>query len=205
MKKLITLALAAVFMLGVSATIHADQTPTAAVASADAVTGTSMAGVEAPKWFNGNWLVVPNYGRPNTDGGTAFDEVKVQAKAYKTAREAGDLKGLDDKVKNAFWTSVQAWAYNNAGLAKIHEADAAGGPKAGEKALAIYSEAETFLNKGLGVIHAAAKLEGGENDAQTAAFKGEVKARHDSRKMLAHNLLYAERCLGKKPWPKEQK
>lgn len=58
-----------------------------------------------PRWFNGNFLAK---NLTNAD----YKSIQAQMIRYETAKATHDLKG---ELDNSFWTSVQAWAYMNAG------------------------------------------------------------------------------------------
>ena len=138
------------------------------------------------KYINGTWLVIENYGQPNSEGWQPSVDVRAQQAAYTAAKKSGDFQG---KVDNAFWTSVQAWAYNNAGYAKLKAADWAG--------------AKELLLQGQVVLNDGGALGEGANAAQVKAFEGEEAQRSAVSAKLAKNLLFVQRNLGEKPWPKK--
>lgn len=150
---------------------------------------TTVAGpvVEAPKWFNGNWRAVARYGDPgDVAGKQAAQEVKAQQAAYKAAKDAGKV---EEMVANALWTSVQAWALNNAAFnILIHDAQ----PIAP-------NDPETMVAKGL-LLRAQNLLK----DAEASTYPGEVAQREAASAKIESNLLYAQRLLGEKPWPAKE-
>ncbi len=160
--------------------------------------------VNTPSQFNYSWLSIPKYGVSEKVGGTsegekAYLEVVAQSDAYIRAKEAGVLQGMLD---NALSTSIQAWALQNKGLSLIKSITE---PLSSEDTITKATEAETLLNQAINLVNSADKLGAGENQSQANAFRKENKARKEVLVMAQRNLLYVERVLGKKPWPKVKK
>lgn len=193
MRKFIAMVMLAMSMF-TPGNIHAD----GVTAIAGNVTVSAGPEIQQPKWINGNWLAINGYGVPGTQGGLDSVAVAAQYDAYKAAKKANNLVG---KVSNGMWSSVQAWAFFNAGMAKLQEAEAAGGPKEDTASRPHYLKAKTYFLTGLSLLKDAGDLGEGENEAQSKAFDGERAQRKDAKKKLTKNLLYVERCLGEKPWP----
>jgi hypothetical protein len=167
-------AFAAAFLLCLTLLLpqlaHADQTPT-----------TQTTSISTPAWFNGSWLSAQQektYGAP---GDTVAPSVIAQQQAYLIAKKSKDLDGM---LKNALWTSVQAWAYNNAGR------DAAWAGNS-DKSISYYL-------LGLNLLDAAQPISSADFPDQ---FNHEMKEREAAKDKLSSNLLYEKRVTGAVPWP----
>jgi hypothetical protein len=149
----------------------AASTITTQAAAAPAVT------VPTPKWFNGNWFAEaakPGYGAPDD---TIAPTVKAQQDAYTAAKTKDDLDG---KLANAFWSSVQAWAFNNAARKAMADND--------------FTAAADLLEKGLAVLDAVPELSA---DVPKGAADGEKGQRALARKKLESNKTYVDAQLAK--------
>jgi hypothetical protein len=168
--------------------------------------------ITQPKWFNGNWMVVEHYGDPsNSSGMAALREVEAQKKAYADAKKfkGGEDDNLAAMVSSSFWTSVQAWAYNNYGhrLIAKHlkdiERDDKGRVTNMDKLKPNLEKAKSLLLAGLDILDHAPELGTPANDAQKAGFEHEVAQRRDAKDKLDSNLLFVKRWLGEEPWPSD--
>ncbi len=160
-----------------------------------------------PANFNGSWIGVEGYGdKANPNGLAVYRSVEAQKAAYTAAKKANDLKG---KVENSFWTSIQAWAFNNYGNHLIHKFDAS--VKFDEKHNIINKDelrpdllaAKESLQAGLAILDGATSLHADEGDAKVKAYVAENRDRAAARVKLDSNLLYVQRQLGEKEWPKK--
>lgn len=149
-----------------------------------------------PKQFNGSWIGVEGYGDPNNaEGWRVYEEVKAQKKAYADAKKLNDVEA---SLANSFWTSVQIWVCNNAGYRKIKEYQSKATFKDYNlsnraEMTPILEEAKKHLDRAIAIAEAA---------NPTEPSQGELDNRMSARAMAEGNLLYVERCLGLKPWPK---
>lgn len=161
-------------------------TPLGAVSAPAAVTLSALP--STPKWFNGVWYNLKNYGAP---GDTAMAEVEAQKKAYAAAKAALDVPGI---VANSFWPSVQGWAYNNAGyriLQTITEPVSTADTK--DKA----AQAKTYFLKAITAVDAVADPSGPAD-----AVAHELAEREKVAATAGKSLYYTQQVLGEKPWPK---
>ena len=154
---------------------------------------------ENPKWFNGNWIGLEGFGDPNNaEGWAAAKGVAEQKKAYQAAHEAKDVNGI---VENAFWTSVQGWALNNAGH-RLLESITEGVSSPDTKAKA--AQAEKYLQKAIDLVNNAADLPK-VSGALGIAYENEYHQRQAVLEKAAKNLAYANHLTGKVQWPKVAK
>lgn len=194
MKKRILLALTGLFVLGAYA-LHADGPVTVSEPGVVSPTGGAGSNVDTdqvptPQWFNGNWF--PYSDRSTTDTAS----IASQTASYKEAKQHGDL---ENTLANAFWPSVQAWAFNRAARGQIKKADGEHQP---DKS-AHLNEALTYTKAGLNVLTTVAEVPApsGSTTAVMGAFKSEHYERDKARRALNSNQLYIERELGLKAWP----
>lgn len=115
--------------------------------------------------------------------------VKAQEAAYKAAHNSEDVNGM---LQNAFWTSVQGWALNNAGHRKL-QAITEGMSSPDTKAKA--REAKDYLQAAIDVVNATPEISNAH----------ETEQRRQVLAMATKNLVYAKRLLGELPWPKAEK
>lgn len=179
---------------------------TKTVSPATAITATASVTVDeapTPLYFNGSWLSIADYGVPGTPGGDAAKGVVAQQKAYKEAKDHNDVQG---KVANSFWSSVQAWAYNNLAVDGIHSFQQSI-QRDDKKRITnmdvlrprlLLVEAE--LKAGQAVLSKAPLLDAGDAE-HGKAFANEADQRTQASARLASNLLYVQRMLGEVAWP----
>jgi hypothetical protein len=159
---------------------------------------TETAQVSNAKWFNGNWFLVKQYGVSPKFGGSqegvnAYFEVLAQKKAYTEAKAAKDLAGM---VQNAFWPSVQAWAYNNAANNLL---------SANKPSKEAAAKAKELLVKAAQILTNAPESnpDSTDNDALSNALEAEEANRINAGAKISSNLDYAKRILGELEWPKD--
>ncbi len=158
----------------------------AVTVSAQSVTSTTPAN---PKWFNGNWLGIVNYGGPNTSGWQPYVEITAQKAAYATAKANKDIEGM---LASSFYTSAQIWVLNNAGHREIQKAEHMG--TATDEGRVVLQKAKDYLERALAIPLPVLATDRPEL-IKEARYRG-VAIEHAKK-----NLLFTERALGLKAWP----
>ena len=138
-------------------------------------------------WIDYNWTTVAHYGDPNDAAGLkASQEVSAQQSRYTAAKKAGNVDGM---VTNAMCTSAKGWAFQNAGYALIKGITDVTTPESVSKA----TGAKPLFQSALDIINEAPTINNAEEKSQRQAVLEKA----------AKNLLFVDRILGNKPWPKE--